>query len=185
MKPILCILSFIVLSACSSTSGISVYSLNNNELESVIQRAIPDLSQELKVMQIPVDFKVDNIKVEIGPDQRQVVALYVESTASISAFIINYPIKLNVSLEGSPKFDSDKDAIYLTEVKLINASVDAAGYKGNIKALNREVVDLLNDYLKDNPVYTLDKNDPTQSLLAKIPLNLSIQEGSLKLTPSF
>ncbi len=186
MTRTLLILSSIVLfSACSATSGLSVYSLDNEELESVIQEGIPDLSQELKVMQIPVDFKVDNINVQIGPEQRQVVALYVESTASISAFVVNYPIKLNLSMEGKPIFDSDEDAIYLTDVNLINASVDGAGFKGNIKALNRQVVDLLNDYLKENPVFTLDKNNTAQALLAKVPLDLSIQQGSISLTPKF
>ncbi len=182
MKYIILLFS-ILLASCSATNGISFYSLDNAELESVVKQNLPKLTKELKILRLPVNFSVENVDVKIGPDNRQVIALNLEAKANVSAFVINYPVYMQLNVEGSPYFNSNEDAIYLKDVNLKSASVDAGAYKGSLSALNKEALKIVNDYLDENPIYTLDKSDPTQSLLSKIPLDLKIQENSIKLTP--
>ena len=73
-------------------------------------------------------------------------------------------------MEGTPYYDSEKKAIFVHSLSLLDSTVDAAGYKGNLAPLSKEVMQLINGYLVSNPVYKLDT---TNKLLAA-------QEGERK-----
>ncbi len=171
------------LTACNSTQGMSIYSFTNSELESVLSQQLPELSKKMSLMGLPVQFDVNELSVDIGPDNRDVVALGVDSGAEINAFAFKYPVRLNLKIEGSPFYDSEKKAVYLRNIKLLNSSVDAAGFKGDLGMLNNEAMNIINAFLAVNPVYKLDMSDPKMALLSKLPLNMKVVEGAIKLIP--
>lgn len=173
-----------LLTACSASQNLSVYSLSDDELKGVLSQQLSKFDRQLSVFGVPMTFTVDNIDVQIGPDQRNVIQLDIAAQTLVSALVIEYPIDMQLAVEGSPRFDSAEDAVYLDQVKLINASIDAGGYKGNITPLSGQTMAVVNQFLKENPVYTLDKSDPKLALLSNIPLNLVISEGQLRLTPT-
>lgn len=173
----------IMLVSCSTVPGISVYSLTDEALEAVLLKQIPNLSQRLSFFGMPLNFAVENLSIDIGSEQRQSIMLEVDAIAELSAFLIKYPVDMRLVLEGQPEFDNQQDAIFLRNLNLLDASVNAGAYRGNINGLNREVLDFINSYLNQHPIYRLDKNDPRQALLASIPIDLKIQQGRLSLVP--
>jgi hypothetical protein len=172
------------LTACSSTQGVSVYSFTNSEIEAVLNQQLPKLKKEVSLMGLPVDFEVKSLQVNIGPDNRDVVALGFDSSAKISAFVLDYPLRLAIQIEGSPFYDSNKKAVFLRDIKLLNSSVDAGGFKGNLSLLDGEAMSVINNFLAVNPVYRLDTSNTKVALLSKIPLNMKIREGKIELVPN-
>ncbi|MGO2011891.1 MAG: DUF1439 domain-containing protein [Pseudoalteromonas sp.] len=182
MKYIL-LIGCLFLTACNTTNGVSVYSFTNSEIESVLTEQLPKLSEEIRLMGLPVQFDVNDLSVNVGPDNRDVVVLGADSSAVINALALEYPVRLKLQIEGSPFYDSEKNAVFLRNVKLLDSSVDTGGFKGNLGVLNDEALQIINGFLAVNPVYKLNTDDPKIALLSKLPLDMKIQEGVIKLVP--
>lgn len=176
------VLLSLILGGCSAT-GFSIYSLTNTELETALNNKLPSLSKEVRVLGIPVEFKVNELDIIIGPQQREVVVLAFGSNAKISTFGINYPIKLNMKVEGNPYYDSQDKAIYLKDVALLETSIDAAGFSGSLGTINQQIMDSINIFLANNPIYRLNENNPTEALLSALPIDMRIEEGTITLVP--
>jgi len=183
MRILLLFLTTLFLSACNSTQGVSVYSFTSSEVERVLGKQLPKLSEKVSLMGLPVQFDVNDLSVNIGPDNRDVVVLGADSSAEINAFALKYPVRLKLQIEGSPFYDSEKKAVFLRNVKLLDSSVDAGGFKGNLAALDNEAMEVINAFLALNPVYTLNMDDPKMMLLSKLPLDMKVVEGAIKLVP--
>ena len=181
---ILVIIAALFLTACNTTQGISVYSFTNSEVESVLGKQLPKLSEKVSLMGLPVQFDVNDLSVNIGPENRDVVLLGADTSAEINAFALKYPVRLQLQIEGSPFYDSEKNAVFLRNIKLLDSSVDAGGFSGNLGALDSQAMEVINAFLAVNPVYTLNMDDPKMVLLSKLPLDIQIVEGAIKLVPS-
>lgn len=171
------------LSACANTPGLSVFSLTNAELESVLNKELPKLSERLNVMGLPVQFDVNTLKVNIGPDKREVVALDFDASAEIRAFGLRYPVRLALAIEGSPYYDSQQKAVFLRDLSLLDSSLDAGRFTGNLGLLDKEAMRLINAFLAVNPVYKLDMNNSRVKLLSALPLDLKVVEGAIQVVP--
>ena len=181
---ILLVIATLFLTACNSTQGLSVYSFTNTEIESVLKQQLPKLSEKVSLMGLPVQFDVNDLNVDIGPDNRDVVALSIDSSAEVNAFAFKYPVRLKLQIEGSPFYDSEKKAIFLRNIALLDSSIDAGGFKGNLGLLNNEAMTIINSFLAVNPVYSLNMNDPKMALLGKLPLNIDVVNGAIRLIPA-
>jgi hypothetical protein len=171
------------ISGCASNNGMSLYSFTEAELKSALQRELPKLSKQFKVLGMSVKYGVNDLNVDIGPEQRDVIALSFDSTAELNALIARYPIQMAIKVEGQPYYDSEKKAVFVRDVKLINSSIDAAGYKGSITAIDGQVLDIINGFLAVNPVYKLDTKNSNIALLTKLPIDMRVNEGAISLVP--
>jgi hypothetical protein len=162
---------------------LSVYSFDDADIEALLRSELPQLSQRLSIMGLPVELEVGTVKVDIGPDNRDVVRVELGSTASIKALMLSYPVGLNLRVEGSPYYDADKQAIYLRNVDLLDSNVDAGGFRGNLNMLDKEVMVLVNGFLNQNPIYKLDPNDTKVRLMTKLGLDMKIEEGKIRIVP--
>jgi len=187
MRIISVLLCCLYLSACDSTSSLasalSVYTINNAKAESLLKRQIPNLSQELKIMGLPVEFDVSKLGVDIGPDDRDVVQLDMQANAELKLLMISYPASVMLKVEGAPFYDSEQKAVFVRNVKLLDSSIDAGGYKGNLGLLNTQAMNILNAFLATTPVYRLDTSDPKIALLSKAPLDIKVSKGKITLVP--
>ncbi|MEH6395561.1 DUF1439 domain-containing protein [Pseudoalteromonas sp. KG3] len=183
MKYIL-LIGCLFLSACNTTNGVSVYSFTSSEIETVLTQQLPKLSEKVSLMGLPVQFDVNDLSVNVGPDNRDVVVLGADSSAVINAFALKYPVRLKLQIEGAPFYDSEKKAVFLRNVKLLDSTVDAGGFKGNLAVLDDEAMKIINGFLAVNPVYKLNMNDPKVALLSKLPLDMKVEQGAIKLVPS-
>jgi hypothetical protein len=180
---ILLIVTALFLTACSSTQGLSVYSFTNSQLESVLTKQLPKLREEIDLRGLPVKFLVNNLSVNIGPNNRDVVLLGVDSSAIVNAFLLEYSIRLSLQIEGRPFYDNEKKAIFLRNIKLLDSSINAAGFSGNLGLLKGKVMQVFNAFLAVNPVYKLDESNPKIALLSAIPMNIKVVVGAIKLVP--
>lgn len=183
MKAILTVCFTLLLTGCATLQQLSTYTVSNSELEQVLDSQLGKLQTDTKLGSIPVNLSVDDINVNIGPDNRDVVQLGTLATANIKVFGFQYPAKLNLQLEGTPYYDSEKKAIFVRSLSLLDSTINAGGYQGNLAPIGNEVMTLINGYLASNPVYTLDQSNSTVRLLSSVPLDLSIQQGKIALMP--
>ncbi|WP_404340385.1 DUF1439 domain-containing protein [Pseudoalteromonas mariniglutinosa] len=183
---VIILLMCLLLTACKSTEhGLAVYSLTSSEIEKALAGQLPKLSERLKLMGLPVEFDVNDLSVDVGPDNRDVIVLGADSSAVINAFSLKYPVRLQLKIEGSPFYDSEQHAVFLRKVKLLTSTIDASGFKGNLNLLDAQAMQVINGFLAVNPVYRLNMNDPKLALLTKLPLDMKVAEGTIKLIPQF
>lgn len=183
MKCLTTLAAIVLLSGCATLSQLSVYTVSNSEIERVLDNQLSNLQEKASIAGIPLFLEVDDIGVSIGPDGKDVVRLSTDATASIKAFGFSYPAKVRLSLEGTPYYDSEEKAIFVRSLALLDSTIDAGGYKGNLAPLSGEVMQLLNGYLASNPVYRLDTTNKTVNLLSTIPIELTVEQGQLALRP--
>jgi hypothetical protein len=127
--------------------------------------------------------KVDSMKVDIGPDNSDVVRVNTAATAALSLFGLSYPASMQLQVEGVPYYDGSQKAVYLRSVKLLSSNIEASGYRGNLAPVTNELLQLVNGYLANNPVYKLDTTNPTVQVLTAMPINMAVQNGLIRFTP--
>lgn len=183
MRILFLIFATLFLISCNSTNGVSVYRFDNQDLEQAMLDGIPQISKKLNVMGIPLKFGVEELKVNIGPENRDVVVLSIDTSANINALLLKYDVGLALVVEGSPYYDSEQKAVFLRNLNLLSSSIDAGGYKGNLGVLNKEALRIINSFLATNPVYKLDTSDPKVALLSALPLDLRVENGAIAIVP--
>ena len=183
MRLLLSVALAIILAGCATLSQLSVYTVSNAELEQVLDCQISTLQKKTSLAGIPLFLDVEDMTATIGPEGRDVVQLGAMATARVSAFGLNYPAKVSLSLEGTPYYDSEEKAIFVRSLSLLDSTIDAGGFKGNLAPVSGEFMQLINGYLSTNPVYRLDSTNKAVSLLSAVPLQLSVENGHLALRP--
>ncbi|MEE2024397.1 DUF1439 domain-containing protein [Alkalimonas mucilaginosa] len=173
----------LVLAGCAQVSNLASYSVTEQQLQQLMLRQLGQLQQQTRLAGMPVALAVEDMQVQIGPDNSDSVRLGTTASAVFSAFGLHYPASLALQIEASPYYDSNEQAVYLRNLRLLDSSIDAAGYRGNLAPLSTEVLQLVNMWLQDQPVYRLDESDPTQRLLMQMPLNMAVQQGRIRFSP--
>ena len=113
----------------------------------------------------------------------QEIRRYRQASAALSLFGLSYPATMQLQVEGVPYYDGHEKAIYLRSVKLLDSSIEASGYRGSLKPVTNELLQLVNGYLANNPVYRLDTANPTVKLLTSVPVNMAVQQGRISFMP--
>lgn len=184
MKKITIMLLSMLVVACAQLGSMASYSVSETDLEQMLAQQIPKLTRQATAAGIPLTIQVDKMKVDIGPDNSDLVRLNTSASAVLSLFGLSYPANMQLQLEGAPYYDAKQQAVFLRSVKLLDSSIEAAGFRGNLKPVNSELLQLMNSFLADNPVYRLDTSNPTVKLLSAVPLNMAVQNGSIRFSPS-
>lgn len=184
MRIMLSVIFSIWLAGCSQLGQMSMYSVSEAQLEQMISKQVPELTKQANVAGIPLKMAVDSMSVKIGPDNSDVVRINTAASATLSLFGLTYPANLNLQIEGAPYYDAEQKAVFIRSVKLLNSSVEASGYRGNLTPVSNELLQMINQYLATTPVYRLDTSDPTVKLLSAMPLNMAVQQGRIAFTPA-
>ena len=182
MRILLSIAFATILAGCATLSQLAVYTVSNAELEQVLDSQVSKLQKQTSLAGIPLYLDVEDMTATIGPDGRDVVQLGTIATARISAFGLNYPAKVSLALEGTPYYDSEEKAIFVRSLSLLDSTIDAGGFKGNLAPVSGEFMQLINGYLASNPVYRLDATNKAVNLLSTVPMQLTVEEGKLRLS---
>lgn len=183
MKKCLVILGLMLLGACSQLQQMSSYNVTEADLEQLLQQKVPELTRQATVAGMPLKMNVDSMKVQIGPDNSDVVRVNTAASAALSLFGLSYPATMQLQVEGVPYYDGTEKAIYLRSVKLLDSNIEASGYRGSLKPVTNELLQLVNSYLANNPVYRLDTANPTVKLLTSVPVNMAVQQGRISFMP--
>ena len=183
MKYLIGVSLIMLMVGCSTLSQLSAYSVTQGELETLLDSKLVSLERRVSIMGIPLNLTVDDMSVLVGPEDRDVIQLGSVATTTVNVFGLKYDAKVNLRLEGTPFYDQDKKAIFLRSLTLLDSTVDAGGYRGNLTPLSREVMTVLNRYLETNPVYQLDTSNAAVNLLTKVPMKLYVEREKLVLRP--
>lgn len=183
MRVLLSLMLGILLAGCSQLAPVSVFSVSEADLEQMLQRKVPELTRQANVAGIPLKMAVEQMAVSIGPDNTDVIRIQTAANASLSLFGLTYPADLQLHIEGAPYYDAAEKAIYVRSVKLLNSSIEASGYRGNLTPVSNELLQLVNQFLATNPVYRFDSTDPKIKMLTAMPLNLAVQQGRIAFVP--
>lgn len=176
-KPLVVLFS-LLLSACA---GISQYSVAESEIErslyTLLEEQAPRFTQGL------VQTRVDNLDLQIGPDNRQVVRLNLKGETALNALVARFPAQLDLAIEGRPVYDRQQNAIFIRDLNLLQSKVDAFGYQGDMAAASAGMMQLMRAVLENQPVYRLD--DSRYGWLKTVPVAMDIQPGRLVFSPRF
>lgn len=178
------IFAVLLLTGCAQLSQMSIYSVSEPQLEQLLAQQLPKLSRQAEVAGIPLKMDVQKMSVAIGPDNTDVIRIDTAASAVLSLFGLSYPANMKLVVEGAPYYDAQQKAIYVRSVKLVDTNIEAAGYRGNLAPVSNELLQIVNGYLANNPVYRLDTSDPTVKLLTAVPLNMSVRSGSIQFSPA-
>lgn len=178
------VILMILLSSCSQMGQMSMYSVSEGQLEQMLSKQVPKLTQQANVAGIPLKMAVDTMAVQIGPDKSDVVRINTAASATLSLFGLTYPASLQLQVEGAPYYDAEQKAVFVRSVKLLSSSIEASGYRGNLTPVTNELLQLVNQFLATNPVYRLDSTDPTVKLLTAMPVNMAVQQGRIVFSPA-
>ena len=183
MKKLIVLAGVLLMAACSQLQQMSAYHVTEADIEQLLRQQLPRLARQAEVAGIPLQMSVKTMQVDIGPDNSNKIRLKTDAVAALSLFGLSYPANMQLQLEAVPFYDGTQKAVYLRSVKLLNSSIEAAGYRGNLSAVTQELMSVVNGYLASNPVYRLDQTDPTIKMLTAVPVNMAVQQGRLSFMP--
>ena len=177
-------LLLLLVTGCSQLQQLTAYHVTEADVEQMLRQQLPKLTKQANVAGIPLKLQVESMQVDIGPDNSDTVRLDTTANAALSLFGLSYPASIQLQVEGAPYYDAAQQAIYLRSVKLLNSSIDAAGYRGNLAPVSNELLQVVNTYLANNPVYKMDTTNPTLKILSAVPLNMAVQDGRISFSPA-
>jgi hypothetical protein len=178
---------FVALAALLSTActTIATYDIDESELETRLQESVRQFDRKQAESGSLLSVSLDEIHIDIGPDNREVVVLDAKGRAELNALIARIPVGMTLKIEGTPVYSSKDKAIYIRRLTLIDSQVDSPLIKsGDSKAVIQALMALLSRQLEETPVYRLNESDPRQKLLASIPIDIVVGQGKLRIIPA-
>ncbi len=180
---LLVVLVCIIIAGCSTLASLASYSVTSADLQRELDKQVTSLQEQASIVGIPILLEVNDMQVNVGPDNRQTIQLIADATATLSVLGLTYPAKVKLDVEGVPYYDSSKKAVFIRSLVLNDTTVDAMGYRGNLAPVSSKVMGLLNQFLMDQPVYEV-KNVPSgYAWLTNMPLSMTVESGKIVFRP--
>lgn len=176
-------LVLVLTTGCSQMTQLASYRVNEADLEQLLLHQSENLTDRVTIMGMRVPLKVEQLQAKIGPDGSDLVELTTALKLELSLLGFEYPIAMQMTVSGAPIYDGTEKAIFVRRLEIKDSSIDAGGYRGSLNALDQQVLDLLDDFLAEQPVYRLNPDEPIQRALMQIPVNMTVQEGFIRLSP--
>ena len=145
-------LVILVFALSSGCASLSPYSISEGELESHLQDAVRDYDRVQLKSGSPLSLSLDGADVTLGPDGRDVAV---------------------IDLKGQV-------AIYIRRIKLLESSVDAGFFKGDLAPITDNVMRVVAQMLETMPVYRLDEANTAQRLFGMVPMDIRVAPGRLE-----
>ena len=180
---LLVVLVCTIIAGCSTLASLASYSVTSADLQRELDKQVTSLQEQASIVGIPILLEVNDMQVNVGPDNRQTIQLIADATATLSVLGLTYPAKVKLDVEGMPYYDSSKKAVFIRSLVLNDTTVDAMGYRGNLAPVSSKVMGLLNQFLIDQPVYEV-KNVPSgYAWLTNMPLSMTVESGKIVFRP--
>ena len=180
---LLVVLICITIAGCSTLASLASYSVTSADLQRELDKQVSSLQERTSIAGIPILLTVNDMQVNVGPDNRQSIQLIADATASISVLGLTYPVKVKLDVEGMPHYDANKKAVFVHSLALNDSTVDAMGYRGNLAPVSSKVMSLLNQFLMNQPVYEVKNVPASYAWLTDIPLSMSVESGKIVFRP--
>jgi hypothetical protein len=174
------LLTILLLGGCAHLGG---YSVSEATLEQHLRRSVAEHDRQLLQDGAPLTVSLRDVRVQLGPDGRDVVVLDVAGEAAFHGFGTRLPLGMQLKVEGAPVYDSREQAVYIRRLQLLESRVDSPLIETDLAPAARGMMGILAQLLEHTPVYRLDTADWRQRALAAVPLDLRVEPGRLVLMP--
>ena len=171
---------FLVLALSSGCASLSPYSISEGELERHLQDAVRDYDRLQLKNGSPLSLSLDGADVTLGPDGRDVAVIDLKGQVALNAFLAKLPVDIALKIEGAPVYDSKEKAIYIRRIKLLESSVDAGFFKGDLAPITDNVMRVVAQMLETMPVYRLDETNAAQRMFGMMPMDVRVAPGRLE-----
>lgn len=182
---LLVLLWLAVLSACQHSNQLALYSLSETELNQQLTRSLTNLVKDVRVAGIPLQLKMNRLQAQIAPDGQPLIELQLQTEGLAQLALLKMPMQLALTLRAEPYFDQQRQAVYLRQFQVVTSEFSAGRWQGKLKPLNREIAQVLQRLLAEQPVYRLDPQKLSHRALLNIPLALKVVPGKLVLSPAY
>lgn len=174
-----------LVGGCQQSNQLALYSLNEAELNQQLAGQLGLLQQHTKLAGVPLQLQVNKLQATIAPDGKPLIQLALQTEAQAQLLMLQVPLQLALTLSAEPYFDQQRQGVYLRQFRVLQSEMVAGRWQGKLKPLNRELEQLLQQLLAQQPVYRLDANKLSHRALLNIPLSLKLVPGKLMLSPAF
>lgn len=174
-----------LLSACQHSNQFALYTLTETELNQQLSNTLTRLTQDVRVAGFPLHLKVTSLQAQIAADGQSLIEFQLNTEGQAQLALLNMPMQLALQLRAEPYFDQQRQAIYLRQFQVVSSELVAGRWQGRLKPLNREISQILQRLLAEQPVYRLDPQKLSHRALLNIPLALKVQPGKLVLSPAY
>jgi hypothetical protein len=174
-----------MLSACQHSQQLALYSLTEVELNQQLKQTLMSITKDVRVAGMPLQFQVNHLQAQIAPDGQPLIELQVQTAGQAQLALLNIPMQLALILRAEPYFDQQRQAVYLRQFQLVSSELSAGRWQGKLKPLNRELSQLLQKLLAEQPVYRLDPQKWSHKALLNMPLAIRLSPGKLQLSPAY
>lgn len=171
------LLTMVLSSGCAS---LSPYSISEGQLEGHLKDAVSDYDRNQLNNGSPLSLSLSDADVTLGPDGRDVAVINLKGQVALNALMAKLPVDIALKVEGAPVYDSKEKAIFIRRVKLLESSVDAGFFKGDLGPVTDKVMGVVAQMLETMPVYRLDETNTAQKLFGMLPTDIRVAPGRLE-----
>ncbi|MFC4656578.1 DUF1439 domain-containing protein [Rheinheimera marina] len=174
-----------LLAGCSQMNRIDLYSLSQLELQQQLDQQLQAQAQRGRLLGLPLSLTTKELQLQIAPGQQQQVELKLQMAAELDAVLLPLRTDLMLHLAATPYFDDQKNAVYLSNLQILDSSLGSGNQQFKLQPLSEQAKQLLAMALQGQPVYQLDCDSFSQRMLCDVPLTLQLQPGKLLLKPNY
>lgn len=178
-------LALLLLASCSQLNHLDIFSLKQQELQSVLLDQLEQQQNKGKLLGLPLTLTVRQLELQLAPENKQQVELKLALGAEVDALFKPLNTNLNLHLSALPYFDDEKNAVYLKDLQILDSSVGSGSSQIKLAPLSNEAKTILSQLLNRQPVYQLDCSKVTEKVLCGMPLTLVLRPGELLLKPDY
>lgn len=171
------LLAVVLSSGCAS---LSPYSISEGQLESHLQDAVSNYDRKQLKSGSPLSLSLSEADVTLGPDGRDVAVINLKGQVALDALVAKLPADIALKVEGAPVYDSKEKAVFVRRVKLLESSVDAGFFKGDLGPVTDTVMGVVAQMLETVPVYRLDETNTAQKVFGMLPTDIRVAPGRLE-----
>jgi hypothetical protein len=175
------LIALLTLAGCAH---VAPYSVSESTLEQHLARAVANYDRQLLRDGVPLSIGLQEVKVRLGPEGRDVAVLDVAGEAALEGGVARLPVALRLQVEGAPVYDSRDKAVYLRRLRLLDSRIDSPWFTGDLAPAAQGMMGVLAQFLDNVPVYRLDESDWRQRALGMVPLDLRVEAGRLVFVPA-
>lgn len=173
-------LVLLVLALSGGCASLSPYAISEGELERHLKDAVSNYDRNQLKSGSPLSLSLDDADITLGPDGRDVAVIDLKGQVALNALMAKLPVDIALKVEGAPVYDSKEKAIFIRRVKLLESSVDAGFFKGDLAPVTESVMRIVAQMLETVPVYRLDETNTAQRLFGMLPTDVRVAPGRLE-----
>ncbi|VAX76933.1 Uncharacterized lipoprotein YceB [Serratia symbiotica] len=166
-----------LLTGCNQ---LTQYTLSEQKINDYLQKH-NEYKQQISIPGLlDTQILLTKLQSQIGRTDPDKVSLSGDAKVSITSILGKQSANLNLTLKAKPVFDREKGAIFLTEIKLTNYSVQPEKSLALMNAVMPYLNQLLKAYFSQKPAYVLNTDKSKSAALAKkLAKGLEVKPGAL------